>query len=111
MLEELFNILKNDCKTFNLEYREDKYRLVLDGVKDFTADTVEDVVIDALDWLDSRDNYLDSNISLTGEMHKNGIPEGFKDYGGNDNNENFELDDTNQSAIYKFAGYESDGRE
>lgn len=111
MLEELFNILKSDCKIFDLQYIKDKYRLILDEEKAFTGDTVEEVLNEAVDWLDSRDNYLDSNISLTGEMYKNGIPEGFKDYGGNDNNENFEPDDINQSAIYKIAGYESDGRE
>lgn len=111
MLEELFNVLKADCCIFDLQYEKDKYRLVLDGAKDFTGDTVEEILNEAVDWLDSREtnNYLNSNISLTKEMHKNGIPEGFKDMLGNSSDVNFKVDDT--SHIYKIAGYESDGRE
>lgn len=111
MLEKLFNVLKADFNNFDLQYEKGKYRLVLDGAKDFTGDTVKEVLNKAVDWLDSREtnNYLNSNISLTKEMHKNGIPEGFKDMLGNSSNVNFKVDDT--SHIYKIAGYESDGTE
>lgn len=112
MLEALFDILKEDCNIFNLQCEKGKYRLVLDGAKNFTGDTVEEVLNKAVDWLDSREtnNYLNSNISLTKEMHKNGIPEGFKDMLGNSSsNVNFKVDDT--SHIYKVVGYASDGRE
>ena len=106
MLEELFNVLKADFNNFDLQYAKDKYSLVLDGAKDFTGDTVEEVLNKAVDWLDSREtnNYLNSNISFTKEMHENGIPEGFKDYAGNDSNKNLGVN-------YRALGYESDGTE
>ncbi|MFA9238272.1 MAG: hypothetical protein ACEQSQ_00100 [Candidatus Paceibacteria bacterium] len=80
MLDELFNLLKPYCKSFDLQYRNEKYRLILDGAKDFTGDTVKEVVFDALDWFDSFNSKT-----------------------------NIQVDNT--SAIYKIAGYESDGRE
>lgn len=106
MLEELFNVLKADFNNFDLQYAKDKYRLVLDGAKDFIGDTVEEVLNKAVDWLDSREtnNYLNSNISFTKEMHENGIPERFKDYAGNDSNKNLGVN-------YRALGYESDGTE
>lgn len=106
MLEELFNVLKADFNNFDLQYKKDKYRLILDGAKDFTGDTVEEVLNKAVDWLDSREtnSYLNSNISFTKEMHENGIPEGFKDMLGNSSNKNFGVN-------YRALGYESDGRE
>lgn len=55
MLEELFNCLKADCKSFDLQYRKG-YRLILEGEKDFTGDTVEEVLNKAVDWLDEREN-------------------------------------------------------
>lgn len=55
MIGVLIDILKADCNNFDLQYKKDKYRLVLDGAKDFTGDTVEDVLIEAIDWLDSND--------------------------------------------------------
>lgn len=79
-MDGIFNLLKPKCKGFDLQFRNDNYRLILDGAKDFTGDTVEEVVIDALDWLDSNEDK--TNIGID-----------------------------NTSAIYKIAGYESDGRE
>lgn len=62
ILEALFDILKSDCNNFDLQYKKDKYRLILDGAKDFTGDTVEAVLNEAVDWLDS-DN-AKSNIDV-----------------------------------------------
>ncbi len=39
-----------------MQYEKGKYRLILDGVKDFTGDTVEEVLNKAVDWLDSDDS-------------------------------------------------------
>lgn len=55
MLEELFNVLKADCNIFDLQCKKGKYRLVLDGAKDFTGDTVEEVLNQAVDWIDSSE--------------------------------------------------------
>jgi hypothetical protein len=63
MLEALFDILKTDCNIFNLQYEKDKYRLVLDGEKDFTGDTVEEVLNEAVDWLDSDDSKPNMEIN------------------------------------------------
>lgn len=63
MLEELFNVLKADCKNFDLQYEKGKYRLILDGVKDFTGDTVEEVLNKAVDWLDSDDSKPNMEIN------------------------------------------------
>ena len=63
MLEELFNILKADCNNFDLQYKKDKYRLILDGAKDFTGDTVEEVLNKAVDWLDSDDSKPNMEIN------------------------------------------------
>ncbi len=54
-MEDLFNLFKPYCKSFDLQYRNEKYKLILDEVKDFTGDTVEDVVIDAMDWIDDNE--------------------------------------------------------
>jgi uncharacterized protein YuzB (UPF0349 family) len=106
MLEALFDILKADCNIFDLQCKKGKYRLVLDGAKDFTGDTAEEVLNQAVDWLDSKEtnSFLDSDISLAKEIHKNGISEGFRDYAGNDSNEELAVN-------YKAFGYVSDGRE
>lgn len=106
MLEELFNVLKADCNNFNLQCKKGKYRLVLDEVVVFTGDTVEEVLNQAVDWLDTNktNSFLDSDISLAKEMHKNGMSEGFNDYAGNDSNEELAVN-------YKAFGYVSDGRE
>ncbi|BAK73730.1 hypothetical protein [Arcobacter sp. L] len=111
MIEELFEILKADCNNFDLQCKKGKYRLVLDEVVVFTGDSVEEVLNQAVDWLDTNEtnSFLDSNISLAKEMHKNGIPEGFRDMLGNTSSVKFKVDDTRH--IYKIAGYESDGRE
>lgn len=68
MLEALFDILKNDCNNFDLQFKKGKYRLVLDGAKDFTGDTVEEVLNQAVDWLDSNDikSNLDVNFKVFG---------------------------------------------
>lgn len=70
MLEELFNILKSDCKIFDLQYQKDKYRLILDGDKDFTGDTVEDVLNEAVDWLDSRESKTNIEVTDTSHIYK-----------------------------------------
>ena len=63
-MEDLLNLLKPYCKSFDLQYKEDKYKLILDEVKDFMGDTVEDVVIDAMDWIDmSRKDCLQDKYS------------------------------------------------
>lgn len=62
ILEALFDILKSDCNNFDLQYKKDKYRLILDGSKNFTGDTVEAVLNEAVDWLDSDD--AKSNIDV-----------------------------------------------
>lgn len=63
MLEALFDILKTDCNNFDLQYKKDKYRLILDGAKDFTGDTVEEVLNKAVDWLDSDDSKPNMEIN------------------------------------------------
>ncbi len=70
MLEELFNVLKADCNIFNLQYEKDKYRLVLDGAKDFTGDTVEEVLNEAVDWLDSNESKTNIEIDDTSHIYK-----------------------------------------
>lgn len=106
MIEELFEILKEDCNNFDLQCKKGKYRLVLDKVVVFAGDSVEEVLNQAVDWLDNKETYsfLDSDISLAKEIHKNGMNEGFKDYAGNDSNEELAVN-------YKAFGYESDGLE
>lgn len=106
MLEELFNVLKADCNIFDLQCKKGKYRLVLDEVVVFTGDTVEEVLNQAVDWLDINEtnSFLDYDISLAKEIHKKGMNEGFKDYAGNDSNEKLAVN-------YKAFGYSSDGRE
>lgn len=70
MLEELFNILKSDCKNFDLQYQKDKYRLILDGDKDFTGDTVEEVLNEAVDWLDSINRNSNIEVDDTSHIYK-----------------------------------------
>jgi hypothetical protein len=63
MIEELFNILRSDCNNFHLRYiKKGKYKLILDGTKEFTGDTVEDVLNQSVDWLDSDDSKKDLKI-------------------------------------------------
>ncbi len=69
-MEELFNLLKPDCKSFDLQYRNEKYRLILDGAKDFTGDTAEEVVFDALDWLDSNESKTNIEVDDTSHIYK-----------------------------------------
>ncbi len=79
-MKDLISLLHPHCKIFTIEYEKDKYRLVLDGAKDFIGDTLKEVVLDAMDWIDC-------------------------------DKANSETENIKQSAIYKLAGYESDGRE
>lgn len=55
-MKKLFDILKAHCNNFDLQYKKDRYRLILDGAKDFIGDTVEEVLNQAVDWLDSDDS-------------------------------------------------------
>ncbi|CAM3512883.1 hypothetical protein [Arcobacter aquimarinus] len=106
MIEELFEILKENSNNFNLQCKKGKYRLVLDEVVVFTGDTVEEVLNQAVDWFDINEtnSFLDSDISLAKEIHKKEMNEGFKDYAGNDSNKKLAVN-------YKAFGYSSDGRE
>lgn len=106
MLEELFNVLKNDKQNFFLKCKEGRYVLNLDVNQEFIGDTVEEVLNQAVDWLDINEtnSFLDSDISLAKEIHKKGMNEGFKDYAGNDSNKKLAVN-------YKAFGYVSDGRE
>ncbi len=70
MLEALFDILKSVCNNFDLQCKKGKYRLVLDGAKDFTGDTVEEVVNEAVDWLDSNESKTHIEIDNTSHIYK-----------------------------------------
>ena len=58
MIESYFYFLKIKCRNFDLQYKKNKYIIILNGMKDFEAGTLLGVLSKAKKWIEENGDKL-----------------------------------------------------